>query len=114
MGGGLPELNRHPFSSLCFTRLGLATDGRRSSSGKPPPVPFPLSPSLSLDLVVFSSVLCQLGIRVRVRVLLGLGLTRFIFRSPDLDLKALEDLALIPLWRSRRSSRVRSSGFSIL
>ena len=46
---------------------------------------------------------------------LGLGI-RFhcVFRSPDLDLKALEDLSLIPLLRSKRSSRVRSSGFSLL
>ena len=60
-------------------------------------MPFPLSPSLSLDLAVFFSVLCRLGIRVRVRVSLGLGLTRFVFRSPDLDLEALEDLALVSL-----------------
>ena len=40
---------------------------------------FPLSPSLSVDLVVFFLVLCRLGIRVRVRV--SLGLTRFVFLS---------------------------------
>ena len=34
---------------------------------------------------------------IRVRVPLGLGLTRFIFCSPDLDLKVLENLSLIPL-----------------
>jgi len=46
---------------------------------------------------------------------LGLGIKFYcVFRSPDLDLKALEDLALIPLLRSKKSSRVRPSGFSLL